>query len=302
MPEELALEQVLRNGGAVESDERLFGPRALVVQGLGDELLARAALTGHQHRRLERRHHADRPEDLLHARRVADDVVRTVATPDFPAQVLELGVARGVPRGTLDDDQELFDVEGLGHVVERAELHGGDRRLDGLGRRQHQHRHPLILLLDALEHDEAVDPRHEHVEEHEIGLHLSQHLERLFARLASTASYCSFNTIRNDSRTPGSSSTISTLRFSIVPPSSSPAAGDQVAKRRPRDADHRRLPRPARTASRPPLRSRSAAANAHASGSVSTLAFAPGSTQAARRAATDGPVRTRISRTPGATP
>jgi len=39
VPEELAFEQILGDGGAVERDERLLGSRALVVQGLGDELL-----------------------------------------------------------------------------------------------------------------------------------------------------------------------------------------------------------------------------------------------------------------------
>jgi len=87
------------------------------------------ALTRDEDRRLERRDHPDRPEDLLHARRVADDVVGAVATSHFPAQVLELGVPGRVARRTLDDDEQLLDVEGLGHVVEGAELHRGDGRL-----------------------------------------------------------------------------------------------------------------------------------------------------------------------------
>src|SRR5204863_5673599 len=64
--EELALEQRLRDGGAVERDERLSGARAPIVDRLRDELLAGAALAGDEDRRLERRHGEHRAEDLLH--------------------------------------------------------------------------------------------------------------------------------------------------------------------------------------------------------------------------------------------
>jgi len=42
--EELRFDQLLRDGGAVDLDERLPGPQAMGVDGPGHELLARAAL------------------------------------------------------------------------------------------------------------------------------------------------------------------------------------------------------------------------------------------------------------------
>src|SRR5262249_56024178 len=54
VPEELALEQCLRDRGAVERDQRLARARAAVVDRLGDELLAGAALAGDQDGGLQR--------------------------------------------------------------------------------------------------------------------------------------------------------------------------------------------------------------------------------------------------------
>jgi hypothetical protein len=44
--EDLALHQVMGNGGAVEGDEGLIPTRAALVDGLGAHLLAGAALAG----------------------------------------------------------------------------------------------------------------------------------------------------------------------------------------------------------------------------------------------------------------
>ena len=77
--EELALEQMLRDGRAIDGDEPLRAPLAVVVNGAGDELLARAALAGDHHRGVAVRDAADHLEDLLHGDRLADD-----ASPDAP--------------------------------------------------------------------------------------------------------------------------------------------------------------------------------------------------------------------------
>ena len=55
-PEELGLKQALRHGRAVDRDERMVGARAGLVQGAGDEFLARAALAANQHRYVGRGH------------------------------------------------------------------------------------------------------------------------------------------------------------------------------------------------------------------------------------------------------
>ena len=49
MAEQLRLEQRLREGGAVDLDQRLFPARRKVMQARGDELFAGAALADHEH-------------------------------------------------------------------------------------------------------------------------------------------------------------------------------------------------------------------------------------------------------------
>src|SRR3989475_9133630 len=55
VPEQLALEQVLGNGGAVDRDERPRGLRAVMMDGAGHDLLARPRLALDEHGRLARR-------------------------------------------------------------------------------------------------------------------------------------------------------------------------------------------------------------------------------------------------------
>ena len=64
--EQLALEQVLGDGGAVDRHQRAAGARAVVVDRLGDDLFAGAALAGEQHGGAQRRDAADGGEHRLH--------------------------------------------------------------------------------------------------------------------------------------------------------------------------------------------------------------------------------------------
>ena len=57
--EQLAFQQRLGQGGAVEADERAVLARAGVVDGPGDQLLADAALAADQHRGVGAGHAAD---------------------------------------------------------------------------------------------------------------------------------------------------------------------------------------------------------------------------------------------------
>ena len=62
--EQLALQQVLGDGGAVDGQERRLGPQAVLVDGAGDQLLAGAALAGDQDGDVLGRDAADRLVDL----------------------------------------------------------------------------------------------------------------------------------------------------------------------------------------------------------------------------------------------
>ena len=114
--EQLALQDVLAEGRAVQRDERLVPPRAVVVQGLGHELLARAALARDQDRGRGRRDLAEPGDDRVHLRRVADDPLEAELLVELP---LELDVRSRQPlrlRRLVDDGAQLADVERLGQV------------------------------------------------------------------------------------------------------------------------------------------------------------------------------------------
>jgi hypothetical protein len=64
--EELRLEERLGERRAVDGDEGPARALARVVDGLGDQLLARSRLTVDEHRRIRGRHTPDEIEDLGH--------------------------------------------------------------------------------------------------------------------------------------------------------------------------------------------------------------------------------------------
>ncbi len=127
--EELALEEVLRQGGAVDGDEGMVPARPLEMDGPGGHLLARPALPRDEHGRVGRGHLLDEDIDLLHRPALADHMLEPVAVLEVPLEehVLLLEAPRGQP--PADDDLQLLDVERLDDVVERPRLEG----LDGLG-------------------------------------------------------------------------------------------------------------------------------------------------------------------------
>ena len=67
-------------------DEGLVAPRAVLVEGLGEELLARAALAEQQHGGGRGRHLADGLEDREHLRALAHQVVEAVLVLEPLAQ------------------------------------------------------------------------------------------------------------------------------------------------------------------------------------------------------------------------
>src|SRR6185295_8388364 len=73
--EQLAFDQLAAERGAVHLDHRLAAARAAVVQRVGDQLLAGAALAADQHRHVGIGHLGDDIEDAAHARAAADDLL-----------------------------------------------------------------------------------------------------------------------------------------------------------------------------------------------------------------------------------
>src|SRR5207247_10460414 len=74
MAEELALEEPLRYGRAVDRDERPGAPPAPAVERARDQLLARTALAGNEHRRIGGDDALEQVVDSLHGRAGAEQL------------------------------------------------------------------------------------------------------------------------------------------------------------------------------------------------------------------------------------
>ena len=74
MAEQLALDQVFGNGGAVHFDERLGGARAAGMNGVRHQFLAGAALAVDQHAAVGGGHQGELLPQRLHGNAFADDL------------------------------------------------------------------------------------------------------------------------------------------------------------------------------------------------------------------------------------
>ena len=165
MAEELALDQLLGNGRAVDLHERPRAAEALVVDVAGHELLARAVLAEDQHPPVGRRRLGD-----VRAQRVQDR-----ALPHHDPAVLDLLLEGAVLRlqlalaqRVLDHEQRLLEGERLLDEVLRAHAHGLDRGLDGAVAGDDDHRHLGVERADAGQDLEPVHAGQPHVEEEQV--------------------------------------------------------------------------------------------------------------------------------------
>src|SRR4051794_14625108 len=139
--EDLALEQGLRNRGAVDRDEREAGARAELMNRLRDELLAGTRLTGDEHRCTRRRRLLDHLVDLPHLRAVADDRAEGAVLAQLAAQRLHLAHRLEPFDDLVEENLQALNVDRLGEVVVGAFLDRLDRGLDRSLRREQQRRY-----------------------------------------------------------------------------------------------------------------------------------------------------------------
>ncbi len=110
--EELRLDEILWNGGAVDLDEGPLCALAVVVKRVRDELLARAVLPLNQNIRVAARNAFDQLEHFVHLLALADDV----AEPELPVELL-------FEQKIFPDEIAAFD-RALEHLQQRVGLDG----------------------------------------------------------------------------------------------------------------------------------------------------------------------------------
>ncbi len=177
VPEQLALQQRLGNGRAVDRQEAPGCPRAVLIDGPRDQLLAGAALAADQHGDVLRGDAADCFVDLLHRFAAADHHVGVAAGPR-PARIHRHGHVHGPPdlKGLPDQLAHLGKVERLEQVVEGAALHGLDGRLAVAAGRDEDHRQRSVVALNAVEDVEPFRIGQHDVQKHRVDLMPGQHL------------------------------------------------------------------------------------------------------------------------------
>ena len=174
--EELALEDRLGDGGAVDGDERPARARRPLVDVAREELLARAALAEDEHRRLTGRGLGRDVDDAAERRRAAHDL----AVREALDLVLERAVLRDepLPLGRLADALDDGDpLERLLDEVVRAVAHRVDR---GLHRSVRGHQHDLDVgrdLLDGAQELEPGRPGHHQIRQDDVHAVRSYELE-----------------------------------------------------------------------------------------------------------------------------
>ena len=175
--EQLALEQRLDDGRAVDRDEATVAARPQLVQGARDELLARAGFSGNQRRLEVRRQPPDQAEQLLHRRSAPDHRTELQLAGDV---ALDGGHAVPPPvlvTNALEQVLEAAEVERLRQIVPGAQLDGFDGRVDG-GMPGHQHDLAgRVGDADRAQHLDSVQPRHSQIYDRQVGATHRQHLE-----------------------------------------------------------------------------------------------------------------------------
>ena len=161
--------RLLRDGRAVEGQERRLGPGAVLVDGAGDQLLAGAALAGDQHRHVLGGDAADGLVDLAHGRAGADDGAVHVRVRRGLGDHGRLAHPPGHFQRLADHPPQLVQVERLEQVVVGALLHRLDGRVRRLGHGDEDDRDARVDLADLLVDLQAGLVGQAQVEENDIG-------------------------------------------------------------------------------------------------------------------------------------
>ena len=181
MAEDLALQQGLGNGGAIDGDEGPLSAGRKLVERARGQLLARAALARDQDRRGRGRGQLHEPVDLLHGRAGAHELAQAPDLSDPSPQQDDLAERFPFLRSLGNERLEPAHVYGLHQVVVGAFLHGGHRAVDAALPREQDDAHEGKLLLQRLEKREAVELRHDEIGDDDRGQEDGGFLKSLLA-------------------------------------------------------------------------------------------------------------------------
>jgi hypothetical protein len=139
-----------------------------IVQGPGDQLLARPALALQQHRGVAGGDRIDPIHQPQHLDGSAHDCFVAAVFGQLCAGIFELAQQGTMLRDALDPQDDLVDLERFGQVVVRPLLDRRNCILDG-GERGHQdHRGVRRLLPRPAKQAQAVQPGQPDITDHDV--------------------------------------------------------------------------------------------------------------------------------------
>ena len=165
--EQLGLDQRVGDGAAVDADERTVAPPALVMDGAGDELFARARLALDENRERGARYLADPLDHGLDLGAAADEGAERIGLHELRLEVVDLGEQRLPLDRATDLEFERRRIGRLREVIVGAELHRFDGRTQVVDPRQHDHRRAPRHLARLPQHLHAAESRQVEVEDHD---------------------------------------------------------------------------------------------------------------------------------------
>ena len=181
--EELALQEILGDGAAVDRHEVTGAPRAPPMQRARDELLARPALAGDEHRGLEVGDLGDGAEDVLHRLALRQNRLELMLFANLFAQRAVFASECLALFGLAQREHDLVVFEGLLHVVVSARLDRLERVVDVAVGAHDDDRRFVTFGLERRQQIEAAHFGHAHVGEHHVGTERVHQRERLFTAL-----------------------------------------------------------------------------------------------------------------------
>src|SRR3974390_237661 len=160
MAENFAFNESLRDGRAIDGDERPALAGAKRVDGARNQFLAGAAVSRNQYGGGAGRNHFDETEDLLHDLRGADQGAQYAHVAQAAATGLEFAFGAAQAGCVLQNVAQSSRVDGLLDEVEGTVLHGGHSGVNAAERGQQDHSNLLWGRSDLFQKLHAVHARH----------------------------------------------------------------------------------------------------------------------------------------------
>ncbi len=179
MPEQLALEQAVRNRRAVDGDEWRAPSRRFEMDRARDQLLAGAALAAEQNGRVVGDDASDQFVNFLHRGAAPDYLAADELAIHLVLEAVEIRGLRADFHRALDRSRDQIEIgERLGQVVVSAALHRLDRVVHRARRRDHDDQRADSFAVRGRQHVEAAVARHDDIEQSDVESIAAQGSER----------------------------------------------------------------------------------------------------------------------------